>query len=164
MSSLFHISQEYRQIASILEQNGGELTPELEEALNDNTQALQVKASNIAFVIRDFELDAEKIAKEIERLQKLQKSKLNAKERLKAYLKQNMEATGITEIKCDLVTVRLQNSRASVEIIDKGIIPKKFLSKKVDYVPDKASIKEAIDSGQKVKGAELKENKSLIIK
>src|SRR5690606_2881167 len=159
-----HISQEYRQIADILEQNGGELTPELEEALNNNQQALQVKASNIAFVIRDFDLDAEKIAKEIERLQKLQKSKLNAKERLKAYLKQNMEATGITEIKCDLVTVRLQNSRSSVEIIDKEKIPKKYLTKKIDFVPDKNSIKEALESGHTVKGVELKENKSLIIK
>lgn len=164
MSSLFHISQEYRQIADILEQNGGELTPELEEALNNNQQALQVKASNIAFVIRDFDLDAEKIAKEIERLQKLQKSKLNAKERLKAYLKQNMEATGITEIKCDLVTVRLQNSRSSVEIIDKEKIPKKYLTKKIDFVPDKKSIKEALESGQTVNGVELKKNKSLIIK
>lgn len=162
--SLFHISQEYLQLANILDSNGGELTPEIEEQLNANTEALQIKASNIAFVIRKMALEEENISNEIERLKNMLKVKTNSKERLKTYLKTNMEQMDISEIKCDLITVRLQKSKSSVEIVDKGIIPKKFLNKKIDVVPDKVAIKQALESGLKIKGVELKESKSLIIK
>ena len=163
-SSLFHLTQEYLQIANILEENGGELTPELEEALELNQEAVQVKGVNIAFVIKKYDSEIEPYKKEIERLQQAVKAKENAKERLKSYLKSNMERLGITEIKGEIMTIRLQNSRSSVEIVDKDSIPKKFLNKKIDIVPDKKAIKEALDSGQKVKGVELKESKSLILK
>ena len=162
--SLFHISQDYLQLANILESNGGELTPEIEEQLNANSEALQVKASNIAFVIRKMALEEDNISTEIERLKNMLKVKTNSKERLKTYLKTNMEQMDISEIKCDLITVRLQKSKSSVEIVDKEIIPKKFLNKKIDVVPDKVAIKEALESGAKIKGVELKESKSLIIK
>lgn len=162
--SLFHISQDYLQLANILESNGGELTPEIEEQLNANSEALQVKASNIAFVIRKMALEEDNISAEIERLKNMLKVKTNSKERLKTYLKTNMEQMDISEIKCDLITVRLQKSKSSVEIVDKEIIPKKFLNKKIDVVPDKVAIKEALESGAKIKGVELKESKSLIIK
>ena len=162
--SLFHISQDYLQLANILESNGGELTPEIEEQLNANSEALQVKASNIAFVIRKMALEEDNISTEIERLKNMLKVKTNSKERLKTYLKTNMEQMDISEIKCDLITVRLQKSKSSDEIVDKEIIPKKFLNKKIDVVPDKVAIKEALESGAKIKGVELKESKSLIIK
>lgn len=162
--SLFNISQEYLQIADVLESNGGELTPEIEELLNANTEALQLKASNIAFVVRKMALEEDNINSEIERLKAMLKSKTNSKERLRGYLKSNMEQIGVTEIRCDLITIRLQNSKSSIEILDKGLIPKKFLNRKIDYTPDKNAIKEALESGAKVKGAELKENKSLVIK
>lgn len=163
-NSLFHLTQEYLHIANILEENGGELTPELEEALEFNQEAVQVKGVNIAFVIKKYDSEIEPYQKEIERLQKAVKAKENAKERLKSYLKSNMERLGITEIKGEIMTIRLQNSRSAVEIVDKDSIPKKFLNKKIDVVPDKKAIKEALDSGQKVKGVELKESKSLILK
>lgn len=164
MSSLFHLSQDYLQIANILEENGGELTPEIEEALELNKEAIQLKGVNIAFVIKDFDAKIEPYIKEIERMQRIVKAKENAKERLKNYLKLNMERLGITEIKGELLTIRLQNIKASVEIIDKDLIPKKFVNKKVDFIPDKKLIKEAIDSGLKVKGAELKQGKSINFK
>ncbi|WP_099368109.1 siphovirus Gp157 family protein [Sphingobacterium sp. 1.A.4] len=162
--SLFHISQEYLQLANILESNGGELTPEIEEQLNANTEALQVKASNIAFMLKKWSVEEDNIYNEIERLKNMLKVKTNSKERLKSYLKTNMEQMDISEIKCDLITVRLQKSKSSVEIVEKAIIPKKFLNKKIDVVPDKVAIKEALESGEKVKGVVLKESKTLIIK
>lgn len=162
--SLFHIQQEYLQLAAILEDNGGEITEGIEDQLAINQGQLQVKGVNYAMVVRQLSGEADLIDKEIERLTKLKKSKENTVTRLKETLKSAMEMYQIQSIKGDLISISLRNNAASVVIEDEAKLPKKFIKKKTTEVPDKTAIKQAIESGVSVKGAYLKASKSIQIK
>lgn len=162
--SLFQIQSEYLQLAEILEDNGGEITPELEDQLNINQEQLQLKGVNYALVVRQLDGEAEIIKNEIDRLTKLKKSKENAAQRLKDTLKGAMELYGIQSIKGDLINITLRNNSAGVVIENESDIPKDYITEKVVTTPDKKAIKAAIDSGIEVKGAYLTYSKSLLIK
>lgn len=162
--SLFHIQQDYLQIAEALEGNGGELTPELEQSLAINQQELQLKGVNYALVIRQMDGEAEIIDKEIKRLSELKKAKENAVKRMKDTIKGAMELYGIQSIKGDLINITLRNNASSVSIEDEAKLPKEYVSEKVTTSPDKKAIKSAIESGIEVPGAYLSHSKSLLIK
>src|SRR5690606_20278928 len=86
-ADIFQIYQDYMQLEYILEDNGGELTPEIEEALTSNREQLQTKAVNYALVIRQIDGEANIIAEEIKRLQAMKKAKDNTVERMKNTIK-----------------------------------------------------------------------------
>lgn len=65
-----------------------------------------------------------------------------------------MRAGGIQKAPLVEATVSVAKGRDSVEIVDEGAIPARFL--KVVTSPDKGLIKEALDAGKKVKGAAIK--------
>lgn len=162
--SLFLIQQDYLQIAEILEDNGGELTPELEKSLAINQQELQVKGVNYALVIRQIDGEAEIIDREIKRLSDLKKSKENVAKRMKDAIKGAMELYGIQSIKGDLINITLRNNAASVVVEDDERLPTEYVQVKHTTSPDKKAIKSAIESGVEVPGAYLVNNKSILIK
>jgi len=163
--SLFHIAQDYLVLADTLEQNGGEITPDIEELLSINKDQLQTKGVNYALVVRQLLGESEMIDKEIERLTKMKKAKEGSVDRLKHSLKSAMELYGIESIKGDFIQISLRKGREVVQIDNEDSIPKKYINKKITTAPDKKAIKEAIESGITVKGAFLKTGeKSLIIK
>ena len=68
MSSLYNISESLKTVFNELEENGGELTPELEEALSINEQNLYDKLEDYVKVVKQFEADIESIKCESSRL------------------------------------------------------------------------------------------------
>lgn len=162
--SLYHIQEDYLRLAATLEDNGGEITEDIEDALQVNKEELEVKGVNYALVIRQMAGEADIIKAEIDRLTKLKKSKEAAADRLKNTIKSAMELYGIHSIKGDLVNITLRNNAASVVIDNEGDIPAEYVTEKVTTAPDKKAIKAAIDSGVEVPGAYLTVNKSITIK
>lgn len=162
--SLFHIQQDYLQLAAILEDNGGEITPEIEETLAVNQEQLQVKGVNYAFIIRQLIGESDMIKAEMDRLSKLMKSKVASADRLKNVLKSAMELYGIESIKGDLINISLRNNAASVKIENEDALPKEFVTEKITKTPDKKALKEAIESGQEIKGVSLTRSRSILIK
>jgi len=55
MKSLFEIGNEYLEIYRFLEDNGGEITPEIETALAINKSNLQEKSQNYISLIKEIE-------------------------------------------------------------------------------------------------------------
>lgn len=80
------------------------------------------------------------------------------------YLDTNMKASGITEIACDLFTIKYQKNPPSVSIDDADSIPSEFIKTKVTESIDKVAIKKAIQNGQTVKGASISQGERLVIK
>lgn len=162
--SLFHIQQDYLQLAAILEENGGEITPEIEESLAINQEQLQVKGVNYAFIIRKLTGESEMIKSEIDRLSKLMKSKQGAADRMKNMIKSAMEMYGIESIKGDLINISLRNNAVSVQIENEDTLPTEYVTVKVTSSPNKKALKEAIETGIEIKGVSLSRSKSIIIK
>lgn len=74
-----------------------------------------------------------------------------------------MDALGLKSMEFINQKVTLKNNPPSVKINDEELIPDKFKKEKVSITIDKTAIKEAIQDGEEVIGAELVVGKSLVI-
>lgn len=81
--NLFQISRDYLNILDELELNGGELTPELEEALAVTQENFRTKLGNYRKLIANTEGEIQIVAEEIARLQGTKKTKDNTVKKLK---------------------------------------------------------------------------------
>ena len=136
------------------------------EVIHDTLEAMEgdikTKAASLADWSLDMDGDIEKIDAAIERLTAKKKTIANRKASLIEYLRNNMEASGISKISCDLFTVTLVAGRDSVAISDESVIPDEFVNIKTEISPDKTAIAKALKEGQEVAGASLQRGQSSI--
>ncbi len=161
MKTLFEITQEVIELASLLEE--GELTPELEERLAITREELDSKAENYVKVIRQAEGDISIIDAEIKRLKGLIDSKSKVVDRMKEALSTAMTAFKVDKIETALMKLFFRKSE-SVEILDETLVPEQYKLSRVVVNPDKILIKKLIKSGESVPGAEVVEKLNLQIK
>lgn len=96
MANIYQIKQELLAIFDELEENGGELTPELEEQLNISQEEFKSKIKDYSNVVKMLENDIIDIKAEKARLNDLQKSKEKTIERLKKIMIDAVELFGDT--------------------------------------------------------------------
>lgn len=96
MANIYNIQQCLFSIFDELEENGGELTPELEEQLNITQEQFKSKIKDYSNVIKMLENDITAIKEEKARLNDLQKSKEKNMERLKKIMVEAIENFGDT--------------------------------------------------------------------
>ena len=133
----------------------------LREMFDEIMEGFETKVENIVMVIKNKEADIEGIEGEIARLNKRKRSISNTVERLKEYIKLNMESCGIEKVPTSLFSVVLQKNPPSVEVEDEKQILDEFFVVKREI--SKSLLKEALKIGP-VAGAKLVQNKSLRIK
>ena len=96
MANIYNIQQYLFSIFDELEENGGELTPELEEQLNITQEQFKSKIKDYSNVVKMLENDIVAIKEEKARLSDFQKSKEKAIERLKKIMVEAIENFGDT--------------------------------------------------------------------
>jgi len=160
--TLYTIKTDYLRIAEELIENGGELTPELEQALTINQDQLQEKATNYAYIIMEAEYEIYMLDKEIARLQAMKKSRGNMVDRLKSNISGAMELYGVEKIESAMMKLSFRKSE-SVEIIDEKLIPAEYLVPQPAKI-SKSAIKEAIKKGETIPGAAMVTNFNLQVK
>jgi hypothetical protein len=143
----------------------GELASDPEipaEALADTLEALEgefnEKAIAISHVLKNTDGDVGAIDEEIKRLQLRKKFMTSGKERLKAYLRDNMQRLGIKKITSPLFTISLRAPAKSVHIIDEAMLTDEYF--RTTYTVNKAAITAALKAGGIVAGAELIDGKA----
>lgn len=120
--SLFQLTSEQREIEEILWENGGELTPELEERMNDNQEALVVKADNYSVLIRRFGSASDSIDKEIKRLTALKKTADNAVKRLKGNVENCMKVNKINILEGSMTRFSFKKNPPSVLVDEEKVL------------------------------------------
>lgn len=158
MATLFNITAEQKRINDALMESGGELTPELEEALVINAENFAVKVEGYATSIHQFEAYAEAADAEIKRLTALKKSAQGAAKRLKDNLAYGMEVMGYDKVDMGLHKISFRTSTA-VNITDEVRIPNQYI--KVETKIDKEALRRDLKAGLVVEGAELVTNRNL---
>ena len=161
--TLFQIEQEYIQLAEALTDNGGELTPELSQALEINQANLETKSTNYGLVIKQMEYEIDILDSELKRLQGLKKSRENAIDRLKHNISEAMKLYGYEKIETPVLKLSFRKSE-TVEIDNELQIPDDYKVTKVSVTADKKLIKEAIKEGLEIPGAHLEVHQNLQIK
>lgn len=161
--TLYGITAELNAILTQLEELGGEITPELEQALAINEENFAAKSEDYGHAILNLKGMAAAAKAEKERLAALQKFYENTYNRLDNALKTAMVATGHDKVETPTMRLSLRRTTAT-EVDDLDAVPAEFKTTKVEVVADKTAIKKAIQSGEDVPGAHLVENVSLQIK
>lgn len=147
----------------MLEENGGELTPELEQALIITEENLNQKAEGYCKAITIYNGQAATLDEEIKRLTAKKKVAENAVARMKDALKATMNVLQLDKINAGTFTISARKSK-SLEVLDEALIPEEYKETVTTIKVDKNAIKDAIKNGAEIEGVELKENKSIQIK
>lgn len=156
MPKLYELTTELAIINDTLIDAQGELTPDLEARLDAVNLALEVKADGIRKWKTMIDADEAAIDGEIKRLQKMKTTTVNIGERLKAYVKKNMEAVGLKSIKTLSGTFTIANNPPSLECVVPELTPEEFKAIIPEQkVPDKDKIKTALSDGYDVPGWKL---------
>ena len=96
MANIYQLSQELLSIIDIIEENGGEITPEIEEQLNITQESFRDKIKDYCNVVKHLQNDIIDIKAEKARLSDLQKSKEKTIERIKKVIIEAVEMFGDT--------------------------------------------------------------------
>ena len=161
--TLYGITAELNGILAQLEELGGEITPELEQALAINEGQFVAKAEDYGHAILNLKGMAAAAKAEKERLAGLQKFYENTQKRLTDALSSAMQVFGHDKVENATMRLSLRHSTAT-EVDDLDQLPAEYKTTKVEVVADKTAIKKAIQEGEDVPGAHLVENVSLQIK
>lgn len=162
MAKLYDITQNYNNLLDLL--NNAEIPKDMiDNALNEVGEEFELKAENIAKLIKNFESDVKSFKEEENRIADRRKVLENRIKNLKDYLENAMRATGKTSFKRGTFSFAIQKNAPSVDIIDESKIPKKWYIKK-DPVLNKKEILETLKNGGKVRGVQLVQTESLRIR
>lgn len=135
---------------------------ELEKALTNVDDEIEIKAENYAGVIKNLEAEAEAYKKEIERMSKIKKALESRASLLKKNLEQTMIDVDKKKFKTKLFSFNIQRNAASIKILDEEKIPEEFIE--YERKIKKNDLKKAIKDGLETDAAILVESESLRIR
>lgn len=159
--SLYDIAEEYKQAFDALSEMDLDDSV-FEDTLSGISAEFEAKALNVAAFIGNLEAEANAIKEAEKRMADRRKSMESKADRLKKYLKENMEKVDSKSISGVYFKLSIKNNPPSV-VID-GECPDDYATIKEAKTPDKKKIKEAIDSGEDIGFAHIEKSTRLEIK
>lgn len=158
--NLFELNEKYRE----LEQRDDLDETTLKDTLDSINDSRETKLDNIATWIENNEWNIDKLNKKIKDFQSDVKHLKNTNERLKKYLSDVLEDMGVRKFYTSRNIIKQGRKSVQTHIVDETKIPKEFFNKKVSTSINKTLIKETIQNGKPVPGAELQTNRKAVIK
>lgn len=161
--NIYQINQEHLDLMLLIENNEGEITPEISKKLELNQEDFENKATSYGYLMKSINDDKVIIKQEIERLNKI----LASKDKLEADLKERlvfaMQNFNVTKIDKNNLKLSFLKS-VQTQILPDAKIHEKYLKYKTTESIDKTLLKKDIESGVVVPGVELVEINNLQIK
>lgn len=153
---LYEISEDIRKAVKMV--NDGDMS---QEDMQDTFEALGIefdrKIHSVASYVRELDLDAELLDTEIKRLQARKKSITNESDRLKGYMRFEMEKAGKTKVIGKIFNITLGKPPQVIETT--GDLPEKYKT----FSFDKAAAKADLKAGIEVNNACLVQGKAKLI-
>ncbi len=163
MRPLFAIGDDLAAIYDLVDETGGELTPDLEAWLAEIEHDEAAKCDAYVHLIKTAEMEAAAAKAEAEQWLARAAARTNFSKRLKERMKLYMEASGRTKIATATGrTLAIQANGGKVPMVlhtdDTSLLPKEFT--RVIVTPDNEKIREALESGAPLAFAHLEERGS----
>ena len=162
MFKLYELTEMYQNISNLIEEDADNET--LEKALDEITDNIQMKAENMAKLIKSIEGNINALKDEEKRLQAKRKALENKVVNIKEYLENQLKAMGLKKVQGNLFTVSIQKNPQSVNILNEDLIPEKFKEVVTTTKIDRRELLAALKEGQEIEGAEIKQTESLRIR
>ena len=131
MITLYDMTDAYQRVR-VLAETEGEGVADWATALADIAEAMETKVGNMGALVREWKAESEVYASEVRRLSARQQAIDARIKRLEWMMQTAMQEIGIDKVGNGTLTVRLQNSPPSVEVLDESIIPSTFKRAKLD--------------------------------
>jgi len=154
---LYEISKEFEALYEMANEAEGD---ELIELYNELHESLSDKLENSGKVLKQLQADADALKAEEARLKQRRQVVENNIDKLKELMMSAMNSCGESKIKTQLFSFSIRASE-SVKITDESLLTDGYIRVKTVREPDKKAIKETLDKGVDVEGAEIVINESL---
>lgn len=162
MAKLYELTQNYKNLLDLLD--NPEVPKEIiDSSLNEVSEDIDVKAENIAKLIKSIEVDIVGYKEEENRMADRRKSLESRITNLKEYLDRAMRATGKDKIKGKVFTIAYQKNPPSVDIVDEKAIPKEYYVMQAPKL-DKKQLLIDLKEGKEITGAAIKQTLGLRIR
>lgn len=162
--ALYQIADQYLQtLQQIEDSEDGDSVNNLLDSLGTD---LKEKATNVAMYIRNLEASAESI-KQAELEMAARRKTLEFKSaRIKQYLLENMNRTGITKIDCPYFAISVRDNPESLVVDINAQIPDEYYKQPPppEKVLDKVALKKDMKEGLIVEGCRLERKQRIDIK
>lgn len=162
MFKLYELTEMYQNISNLIEEDADNET--LEKALDEITDNIQMKAENMAKLIKSIEGNINALKDEEKRLQAKRKALENKVVSIKRYLEEQLKVMGLSKVQGNLFTVSIQKNPQSVNILNEDLIPEQFKEVVTTTKIDRKELLAALKEGQEIEGAEIKQTESLRIR
>lgn len=166
MKPLYELAAEHRaiweEILEACDEGDGSIPPHLVQKLDTAQGSFEFKAEQCLRIIKDLANRAlmnRRAAAELLRSASAGESHL---ERLKLYVKTQMESCGIEEFQGELFGARIQANPQRVDVYDESLVPESFF--RTERVLEKDGIKAILSEGGEVPGARLARSTHLRIR
>jgi len=160
--NIYEVGNEYKKLQSLIE-NGDFTEEELEDTLESINFDIEDKAEAYGLVMKNLEAQADGLKAEADRLSERSNAITANIKRMSDNLLSLMMETGKLKFKTDHFSFSTRKS-SSVIITDDKAIPGAYAKTKVVISFDKLAIRNALNGGIKIIGAEIKESTNISIK
>lgn len=154
--TLPEITRAANDVAVMLMENGGELTPEIEKFLSELDLKTKAKVDGYALMIERMKLEQGFWKEQAEAASAIAKACEAVGKRIKGAILNTMGSEGIEEISGNLKRAVLTSTAGSLDITDAEAIPEEFKMKVTQTVIDTEKVRAALDAMEDVPGARIK--------
>ena len=163
--NLYQLNSEYERIMSDVmeyaEENGGELSVELEHALEGVEIDLETKIENTALMIKNLVAEAEMVRAEEKKLTERRKKLENRSEAISSWLSMNLRGK---QFKTGNVAITWRKSESvEVDILAEAL-PTEFQVVKTTVTADKVELKKALKNGVVIDGVSIHEKQNMQVR
>lgn len=162
MTKLYEITGQFRELAALAEGADEDLLIAVRDTIDAIEAEFNDKAVAVSHIVLNFDADIAALDLEIDRLTERRRLITNRQKQIKDYLRENMEATGISKISCPLFTITCAKGRESVVVDNEDGIPDDLMSVKTEVRPDKIAIAARLKAGEEIPGCRLERGQSSI--
>lgn len=156
--SLYNITEDQRLINAMLEETGGELTPEIEEAMMITEENFISKAEAYGATISEYDAQAEACAQEIKRLQAFKKTCENVSKRMKERISDAMMTFDKDKVTAGTFRFSFRKSKAVV-VENEELIPEEYF--RTERTICRKELMDALKAGEVIAGAMIETRQTL---
>ena len=162
METLPTLVTKSQSITNQIIENGGELTPELEEQLDNVTLDVGEKIDNYNFVMERIKIEETYWKSKADQMTRIARGCKNMRDRMKTSIKEAMKAMDTKEVEGFNYRFKLTNVKPKL-IVDEAMLPVKYTKEVITHEANKERIREDLTEGIGVRGASLEQGHALRI-
>ena len=164
---LYELSRGYQELQELIDE-GDIPEDEIKDTLEAIDAELNVKADNIACLIKNFESEAEMIKNEAQKQLTRAESKLRKAKKLREYLKAQLITCNISKVETQRNNIQIKKNPPKLEVMDGFVVwARKNADDLLKYstpIPDKTLIRDALQQGKLIPFVKLKSEQRIDIK